>query len=133
MCVYSVLTLARVILSFGPFGFAVLCKYTVIHVVLTAVNEAVGVGFMLGFGFQVLAGVGFMLGFGFQAWLLLWLLGLKPMGFGFRPPPVKPMKGAKTMLMLGLARKSTLLDDAARDACAHQGRRVLRSLPDAMM
>ena len=46
---------------------------------------------MLGFGFQVLAGVGFMLGFGFQAWLL----GLKPMGFGFRPPPVKPMKGAK--------------------------------------
>ena len=25
-----------------------------------------------------------MLGFGFQAWLL----GLKPMGFGFRPPPV---------------------------------------------
>jgi hypothetical protein len=45
---------------------------------------------MLGFGFQVLAGVGFMLGFGFQAWLL----GLKPMGFGFRPPPVKPLKGA---------------------------------------
>ena len=33
----------------------------------------------------------------------------------------------QTMLMLGLARKSTLLDDAARDACAHQGRRVLRS------
>ena len=32
-----------------------------------------------------------MLGFGFQAWLL----GLKPMGFGFRPPPVKPMQGAK--------------------------------------
>ena len=25
------------------------------------------------------------------------------------------------------------LDDAARDACAHQGRRVLRSLPHAMM
>ena len=47
---------------------------------------------MLGFGFQVLAGVGFMLGFGFQAWLL----GLKPMGFGFRPPPVKPMKGANS-------------------------------------
>ena len=38
-----------------------------------------------------------------------------------------------TRLMLGLARKSTLLDDAARDACAHQGRRVLRSLPHAMM
>ena len=36
----------------------------------------------LGFGFH--SGVGFMLGFGFQAWLL----GLKPMGFGFRPPPV---------------------------------------------
>jgi hypothetical protein len=50
-----------------------------------------GLGFMLGLGFQVLAGVGFMLGFGFQAWLL----GLKPMGFGFRPPPVKPMQGAK--------------------------------------
>ena len=33
MCVYTVLTLARVILSFRPFGFAVLCKYTVIHVV----------------------------------------------------------------------------------------------------
>ena len=32
-----------------------------------------------------------MLGFGFQAWLL----GLKPMGFGFRPPPVKPLQGAK--------------------------------------
>ena len=40
---------------------------------------------------------------------------------------------ATTILMLGLARKSTLLDDAARDACAHQGRRVLRSLPHAMM
>jgi len=33
-----------------------------------------------------------MLGFGFQAWLL----GLKPMGFGFRPPPVKPLQGAKS-------------------------------------
>jgi len=42
-------------------------------------------------------------------------------------------KVATTILMLGLARKSTLLDDAARDACAHQGRRVLRSLPHAMM
>ena len=31
-----------------------------------------------------------MLGFGFQAWLL----GLKPMGFGFRPPHVKPLQGA---------------------------------------
>ena len=29
-----------------------------------------------------------MLGFGFQAWLM----GLKPMGFGFRPPPVKPLR-----------------------------------------
>ena len=37
---------------------------------------------VLAFGFH--SGVGFMLGFGFQAWLL----GLKPMGFGFRPPPV---------------------------------------------
>ena len=46
---------------------------------------------MLGFGFRVLAGVGFMLGFGFQAWLQ----GLKPMGFGFRPPHVKPLQGAK--------------------------------------
>ena len=45
---------------------------------------------MLGFGFRVLAGMGFMLGFGFQAWLL----GLKPMGFGFRPPHVKPLQGA---------------------------------------
>jgi hypothetical protein len=35
-----------------------------------------------------------MLGFGFQAWLL----GLKPMGFGFRPPPVKPMGGANGVL-----------------------------------
>ena len=35
--------------------------------------------------------MGFMLGFGFQAWLL----GLKPMGFGFRPPHVKPLQGAK--------------------------------------
>ena len=35
-----------------------------------------------------------MLGFGFQAWLL----GLKPMGFGFRPPPVKPLQGAKKKL-----------------------------------
>ena len=51
---------------------------------------------MLGFGFQVLAGVGFMLGFGFQAWLL----GLKPMGFGFRPPPVKPMKGANEVILI---------------------------------
>ena len=42
-------------------------------------------------------------------------------------------KVATTILMLGLARKSTLLDDAARDACAHQGRRILRSLPHAMM
>ena len=47
---------------------------------------------MLGFGFRVLAGVGFMLGFGFQAWLL----GLKPMGFGFRPPHVKPLQGANS-------------------------------------
>jgi hypothetical protein len=42
-------------------------------------------------------------------------------------------KVATTMLILGLARKSTLLDDAARDACAHQGRRVLRSLPHTSM
>ena len=34
-----------------------------------------------------------MLGFGFQAWLL----GLKPMGFGFRPPHVKPLQGANRM------------------------------------
>ena len=46
---------------------------------------------------------------------------------------LSPQKVATTILMLGLARKSTLLDDAARDACAHQGRRVLRSLPHAMM
>jgi len=38
--------------------------------------------------------MGFMLGFGFQAWLL----GLKPMGFGFRPPPVKPLQGAKLFI-----------------------------------
>jgi hypothetical protein len=36
-----------------------------------------------------------MLGFGFQAWLL----GLKPMGFGFRPPPVKPLQGAKHLAL----------------------------------
>ena len=38
-----------------------------------------------------------MLGFGFQAWLL----GLKPMGFGFRPPPVKPLQGAKYDIIEG--------------------------------
>lgn len=66
---------------------------------------------MLGFGFQVLAGVGFMLGFGFQAWLL----GLKPMGFGFRPPPVKPMKGAKSLTNVETARVTArAVDSAAR-------------------
>jgi hypothetical protein len=45
-------------------------------------------------------------------------------------------KVATTMLMLGLVRKSTFLDDAARcmyTSSTHQGRRVLRSLPRAMM
>ena len=44
--------------------------------------------------------MGFMLGFGFQAWLL----GLKPMGFGFRPPHVKPLQGAKRLDQSGIFR-----------------------------
>ena len=45
-----------------------------------------------------------MLGFGFQAWLL----GLKPMGFGFRPPPVKPLQGANWFPTFGLCLFVTL-------------------------
>jgi hypothetical protein len=66
---------------------------------------------MLGFGFRVLAGMGFMLGFGFQAWLL----GLKPMGFGFRPPHVKPLQGAKvTRAALHARRAVTAARERAR-------------------